>query len=106
MNHRGTYRGDYRAADRADGGGAAHTTPRVLADGNPLLAAGRLPEVEALRFFWPRIPTGGIVLLDDYAYYGHDAQGDAMDAVARELGAEIAVLPTGQGLIVKAPPER
>jgi hypothetical protein len=59
------------------------------------------PEVEAIRFFWPRIPAGGIVLLDDYAYYGHDAQGDAMDAVARELGADIAVLPTGQGLIVK-----
>src|SRR3954447_1629369 len=59
------------------------------------------PEVAALRCFWDRIPSGGVVLLDDYAYHGHDTQGDAMDAVARELGATIAVLPTGQGLIVK-----
>jgi oligopeptidase A len=35
--------------DRPDGSGAAHHTPRVLADGNPLLAPGRLPEFEALR---------------------------------------------------------
>ena len=42
-------RGDYRAADRADGGGAAQQTSRIVADGNPLLAPGRLPEFEALR---------------------------------------------------------
>jgi hypothetical protein len=59
------------------------------------------PEVEALRFFWDRVSRGGIVLLDDYAYFGYDAQGNAMDEVARTLGAEILALPTGQGMIVK-----
>jgi hypothetical protein len=59
------------------------------------------PEVEALRFFWDRLSRGGIVLLDDYAYFGYEAQGNALDALARNLGAEILALPTGQGMIVK-----
>jgi len=59
------------------------------------------PEVAALRFFWDRLTPGGMVLLDDYAYFGYDCQGRAMDDLSRSLGAEIAVLPTGQGLIVK-----
>jgi len=59
------------------------------------------PEVEALRFFWDRISAGGMVLLDDYAYYGYDSQGDAMDALAGTLGCQILALPTGQGMIIK-----
>jgi hypothetical protein len=59
------------------------------------------PEIEALRFFWDRLSTGGIVLLDDYAHYGYDSQGDAMDALAAMLGCQILTLPTGQGMIVK-----
>ena len=59
------------------------------------------PETEALRFFWDRIGAGGIVLLDDYAYFGYEVQGNAMDAMARTLGAQILALPTGQGMIVK-----
>jgi hypothetical protein len=59
------------------------------------------PEVAALRHFWPRLSPGAVVLLDDYAFCGYEAQGNAMDALAHELGATIAVLPTGQGLIVR-----
>ena len=59
------------------------------------------PECEALKFFWDRISAGGIVLLDDYAYFGYEAQGDAMDFVARSFGASILALPTGQGMILK-----
>jgi hypothetical protein len=59
------------------------------------------PEVEALRFFWDRMSPGGIVLFDDYAYFGFDAQGNAIDDLARTLGAEVLALPTGQGMIVK-----
>ena len=32
-----------------------------------------LPERAALEFFWSRLSAGGIVLLDDYAYYGNDS---------------------------------
>lgn len=59
------------------------------------------PEREALRFFWKLLTPGGIVLLDDYAYFGHTAQTQAIDEVAAGFGVGVLSLPTGQGLIVK-----
>jgi hypothetical protein len=59
------------------------------------------PEQAALEFFWDRLSRGAIVLLDDYAYFGHDRQASAMDAAARALGTQILSLPTGQGVIIK-----
>jgi hypothetical protein len=59
------------------------------------------PERLALEYFWPKLPRGGVVLLDDYAYYGHSIQGDAIDAVTWRLGCEVLALPTGQGLILR-----
>lgn len=59
------------------------------------------PERAALEFLWNRLSPGAIVLLDDYAYFGHDRQADAMDASARELGTRILALPTGQGVMIK-----
>jgi O-methyltransferase len=60
-----------------------------------------LPETAALRFFWPKIATGGFVVFDDYGFPGHGTQRKALDAVADELGVEIVMLPTCQGLLVK-----
>jgi len=60
-----------------------------------------LPEQRALEFFWDRMPAGAVVLFDDYGYYGHDCQRDAIDATVRDRGAEILSLPTGQGFIVR-----
>lgn len=59
------------------------------------------PEVAAVRYFWPKIQTGGVVVLDDYAYHGYRPQKEAMDALGKELGFTVASLPTGQGLIIK-----
>jgi len=59
------------------------------------------PEREALAFFWERLSPGGFVLLDDYAYLGHECQARAIDDEAKILGCDILSLPTGQGLIVK-----
>jgi hypothetical protein len=59
------------------------------------------PERTALEFFWDRLSPGAVVLLDDYAYHGHECQRDSIDAVARERGTEILSLPTGQGVIIK-----
>lgn len=59
------------------------------------------PEVAALDWFWPKMPQGGVVLLDDYAYRGFQPQKEAMDAWAQRQGVSIAALPTGQGLLVK-----
>ena len=60
-----------------------------------------MPERAALDHFWPLLPPGAVVLLDDYAYAGHGNQKEAMDAAAAELGAGVLSLPTGQGLIVR-----
>jgi hypothetical protein len=60
-----------------------------------------LPERTALQFFWNRLSPGSVVLLDDYAYLGSDAQRKAMDDFVRQIGAKILSFPTGQGLIMK-----
>jgi hypothetical protein len=59
------------------------------------------PEVAALEFFWDRLVTGALVLLDDYAFYGYREQKVAMDALADRLGTMVASLPTGQGLLIR-----
>jgi hypothetical protein len=43
----------------------------------------------------------GMVLFDDYAYFGHESLTRAIDAAALSLGTEVLSLPTGQGLIIK-----
>ncbi|PLK50468.1 TylF/MycF/NovP-related O-methyltransferase [Uliginosibacterium sp. TH139] len=60
------------------------------------------PEVAALESMWDRISVGGIVLLDDYAYYGYQPQKEGMDAWSERNNSPIVSLPTGQGLIIKA----
>ena len=58
------------------------------------------PECAALRYFWEKLSPGAIVLMDDYAHRHCEAQKDAIDEVARELGVQVLGLPTGQGLII------
>jgi hypothetical protein len=60
-----------------------------------------LPETAALEFFWDRLSPGGVVLLDDYAYFGNESQTEAIDDLSARLGFKTLSLPTGQGLIVK-----
>jgi hypothetical protein len=60
-----------------------------------------LPEVAALRYFWPKITPGAIVVLDDYAYHGYLPQKEAIDALGNELGFSVLSLPTGGGMIIK-----
>lgn len=60
-----------------------------------------VPEIAAANFFWDRIVSGGMMLMDDYAYAGYEEQNRAFNQFAREKGIEILTLPTGQGLILK-----
>jgi O-methyltransferase len=60
-----------------------------------------LPEIAAIEFFWDRLVTGAIVLLDDYGWATHAAQRDAFDAFALSHGVMILALPTGQGIIIR-----
>ena len=60
------------------------------------------PETAAFEYFYEKLTTGGLVLLDDYAYCGHREQKVALDYCAKERNNQILSLPTGQGLLIKA----
>ncbi len=58
-------------------------------------------EMSAIEFLWPRMVSGGFVLLDDYGWAPHIHQKHAWDAWAARTGVMILALPTGQALIRK-----
>jgi len=60
-----------------------------------------VPERAALEFFWEKVVPGGVILLDDYGYRGHDVQRRSFDDFARSRGVHILSLPTGHGLLIK-----
>jgi len=60
-----------------------------------------VPEVAALRYFWPKLSPGAIVVLDDYAWVPHHLQKKGIDEFMAETGVAVLSMPTGQGLIVK-----
>lgn len=59
------------------------------------------PEVEALKFFWDKLVTGAVVVLDDYLWMSQRSQKEKLDEFAKTKGVEIFSLPTGQGLLIK-----
>ena len=59
------------------------------------------PEVAAMEYFWPKLVAGGVVILDDYGFSGHEAQKRAADRFAALVGTRVLSLPTGQGLLIK-----
>ena len=59
------------------------------------------PEIAAAEFFWPRLVPGGMIVIDDYGFSGHEAQQQAFDDFARRHDRAVLALPTGQGLLVK-----
>lgn len=61
-----------------------------------------LPEAEALSFFWDKMVSGGMIILDDYGYANDtNDQKAAHDAFAKSKGVMVLTLPTCQGLIIK-----
>jgi hypothetical protein len=59
------------------------------------------PEIAALTYFWDRLSPGAPILLDDYCYQGYGEQRLAMNDFAKNHGASILALPTGQGLVLR-----
>ena len=59
------------------------------------------PERAAIEYLWPKLAPGAFVLLDDYAWDGHERQASALNEFADKAGVEILSLPTGQGLLAK-----
>lgn len=60
-----------------------------------------MPEISALEFFWDKIIPGGIILIDDYGFPGHEDQRDAHNDFASRHNTLVLPLPTGQGLIIR-----
>ena len=59
------------------------------------------PEIDALEYFWPKMVSGGIIVLDDYGYPGCLNQKLAHDKFAASKGVMVLSMPTCQGLIIK-----
>jgi O-methyltransferase len=60
-----------------------------------------IPEIASINYFWDKLVTGGVVLLDDYGHAGHEQQQLAFDSFAKEKSTMVLALPTGQGLLIK-----
>lgn len=60
------------------------------------------PEIAAAEFFWDKLISGGVIVLDDYAYgEKYMVQRREFDKFAVRKGIQVLTLPTGQGLIFK-----
>jgi O-methyltransferase len=60
------------------------------------------PEIAAAEFFWEKLVSGAVILLDDYGYSeAYRRQKLAFDRFAQLRGVQVLLLPTGQGLIIK-----
>lgn len=60
-----------------------------------------VPETGALKEVLPRLQKGGVVVFDDYGWWGYSAQKIGLDPIAAAHGLEILELPTGQGVLLK-----
>lgn len=59
------------------------------------------PEIAAAEFFWDKLVSGAVIVLDDYGFELHEPQKRAFDEFAATRGCRVLSLPTGQGLIFK-----
>lgn len=59
------------------------------------------PERKAIEHFWPKLSSGAIVILDDYGFAPYIEQKESMDDFAQSVGIRVAMLPTGQGMMIK-----
>lgn len=85
-------------------GSIPDTLPRVTSSKVAYLSVDMncvQPEVEALEYFWDKMVSGGVIILDDYGYPGCIEQKQAHDAFARSKDVMVLALPTCQGLIIK-----
>jgi len=59
------------------------------------------PEIAAMEYFWPKLVSGAMIVLDDYGYPGCENQKAAHDKFAAGKGVLVFPLPTCQGIIIK-----
>jgi hypothetical protein len=86
-------------------GKVPHTLPLVEAEKVAYLSLDLnviVPEIAAAEFFWDKMVSGGVMLLDDYAYSTkYIVSSRLYDEFAEKRNVKVLALPTGQGLIFK-----
>ena len=61
------------------------------------------PEIEAFKYFWPKMSLGAIVILDDINAPGqHVLQYEAFQKQCEQMGLKMISLPTGQCMVIKS----
>jgi hypothetical protein len=60
-----------------------------------------IPEIAAAEYFWDKLVSGAVIILDDYGHPGFEEQKYGFDKFAKEKKVDILCSPTGQGLIFK-----
>ena len=58
-------------------------------------------EISVIERIWNDITPGGVIVLDDYAWQGHEEQYEGWNAFAARNDRLILTVPTGQGLIIR-----
>ena len=58
-------------------------------------------EIATIERLWPRLSPGAVVILDDFAFSGYEAQFRAWSDFARNKSLMILTVPTGQGILIK-----
>ena len=59
------------------------------------------PEIAAANYFWDKLVSGGVMILDDYGFPAHIAQKKAFDEFAKQKNVSLLYIPTGQAIIFK-----
>ena len=59
------------------------------------------PEIAAAEYFWPKMVSGAVMVLDDYGFDTHEVQKRMFDEFAERQRVKILPMPTGQGLLFK-----
>jgi O-methyltransferase len=60
------------------------------------------PTLDSIRFFYPRLVPGGIILSDDYGFATCPGAKRAFDEYMKDKPEKIIHVPTGQAFIIKA----
>jgi O-methyltransferase len=58
-------------------------------------------EMAVAEHIWERMTPGGMIVLDDYGFGGHEEQREAWDQFAANNNRVILAVPTGQGILMK-----
>lgn len=58
-------------------------------------------EKKTIEKVWDKITPSAFIVIDDYAFRGHEEQYDMWNAFAASKGKIIFTVPTGQGLLIK-----